>query len=87
MTRIWKWRLWVAIAMTALFAFIDVGFFASNIVKVFEGGWASLVVAFAIILGMAPLRNHRLFVEDAEIANPVEDVEITEDRSVDGVDQ
>ncbi|TIX34247.1 MAG: potassium transporter Kup, partial [Mesorhizobium sp.] len=52
MTRIWKWQLWVAVSMTALFAFIDIGFFASNIVKVFEGGWASLAVAFTIILAM-----------------------------------
>ncbi|AZO29542.1 potassium transporter Kup [Mesorhizobium sp. M1B.F.Ca.ET.045.04.1.1] len=52
MTRIWKWNLWPAIALTAVFALIDIGFFASNIVKVFEGGWASLAVAFAIILGM-----------------------------------
>ncbi|CDX29824.1 potassium transporter [Mesorhizobium plurifarium] len=52
MTRIWKWPLWRAVALTVLFAFIDIGFFASNIVKVFEGGWASLAVAFAIILGM-----------------------------------
>jgi KUP system potassium uptake protein len=52
MTRIWKWKLWKAIALTALFAFIDVGFFASNIVKVFEGGWASLAVAFTIVLAM-----------------------------------
>ncbi|TPK70810.1 potassium transporter Kup [Mesorhizobium sp. B2-3-3] len=52
MTRIWKWNLWPAIGLTALFGLIDVGFFASNIVKVFEGGWASLVVAFAIVLGM-----------------------------------
>ncbi|MHB9478562.1 potassium transporter Kup [Mesorhizobium sp. W016] len=52
MTRIWKWRLWVAVAMTALFGFIDIGFFASNIVKVFEGGWASLAVAFTIVLAM-----------------------------------
>ena len=39
-------------ALTALFAFIDIGFFASNIVKVFEGGWASLAVAFTIVLAM-----------------------------------
>ncbi len=52
MTRIWKWRLWVAVALTALFAFIDIGFFASNIVKVFEGGWASLAVAFTVVLAM-----------------------------------
>ncbi|MDX8519472.1 potassium transporter Kup [Mesorhizobium dulcispinae] len=52
MTRIWKWNIWPAVALTAAFALIDVGFFAANIVKVFEGGWASLAVAFAIILGM-----------------------------------
>ncbi|WP_180490097.1 KUP/HAK/KT family potassium transporter, partial [Escherichia fergusonii] len=34
MTRIWKWPLSVAVALTALFAFIDFGFFISNIVKV-----------------------------------------------------
>jgi len=52
MARIWKWNIWPAAALTALFALIDVGFFASNIIKVFEGGWASLAVAFTIILGM-----------------------------------
>ncbi|MER9656825.1 potassium transporter Kup, partial [Mesorhizobium sp. M0152] len=52
MTRIWKWNLWPAIALTALFLFIDIGFFASNIVKVFEGGWASLAVAVTIVLAM-----------------------------------
>ncbi|CAN7486777.1 potassium transporter Kup [Mesorhizobium sp. LjRoot246] len=52
MTRIWKWNLWSAIGLTALFALIDIGFFASNIVKVFEGGWSSLAVAFAVIMAM-----------------------------------
>ncbi|RUX14097.1 potassium transporter Kup, partial [Mesorhizobium sp. M2A.F.Ca.ET.042.01.1.1] len=52
MARIWRWNIWPAVALTVVFALIDIGFFASNIVKVFEGGWASLAVAFAIILGM-----------------------------------
>ena len=52
MTRIWKWRLGAAIALTALFGIIDVGFFASNIVKVFDGGWASLAVAGAVVTVM-----------------------------------
>ncbi len=49
MTRIWKWPLATAIGLTALFVVIDIGFFASNIVKVFDGGWASLLVAFSIV--------------------------------------
>ncbi|MGX5805125.1 potassium transporter Kup, partial [Bradyrhizobium sp. Arg314] len=52
MTRIWKWPAWLTLSLTALFGFIDVGFFASNIVKVFEGGWASLAVAFTIVMAM-----------------------------------
>ncbi|WP_434723291.1 potassium transporter Kup [Mesorhizobium sp. RIZ17] len=52
MTRIWKWNIWLAVGLTAMFALIDIGFFAANIVKVFEGGWSSLAVAFAIIMAM-----------------------------------
>jgi len=53
MRRIWKWRLAPAIALTALFAFIDIGFFFSNIVKVLDGGWASLMVGGVIVVIMA----------------------------------
>ncbi|WAX92754.1 potassium transporter Kup [Aminobacter sp. NyZ550] len=49
MLRIWRWKAAVAIVATAIFGLIDIGFFASNIVKVFEGGWASLAVAFTIV--------------------------------------
>lgn len=52
MTRIWKWPLVTAVVLTAIFAVIDVGFFVSNIVKVFDGGWASLVVAGSVVLIM-----------------------------------
>ncbi|TIU28832.1 MAG: potassium transporter Kup, partial [Mesorhizobium sp.] len=52
MTRIWKWPLGVAIALMAVFVLIDTGFFAANIVKVFEGGWASLAIAAVIVMTM-----------------------------------
>ncbi|QOF71035.1 potassium transporter Kup [Aminobacter sp. SR38] len=52
MLRIWRWKAAAAIVATAIFGLIDIGFFASNIVKVFEGGWASLAVAFTIVLIM-----------------------------------
>lgn len=50
--KLWKWPLASAVVLTALFGFIDVGFFLSNIVKVFDGGWASLSVSIAVILVM-----------------------------------
>lgn len=52
MLRIWRWRVAAVVVATLIFGLIDIGFFASNIVKVFEGGWASLAVAFTIILIM-----------------------------------
>lgn len=45
MRRLWNWSLAVALATALLFGFIDLGFFAANIVKVFDGGWVSLMVA------------------------------------------
>lgn len=64
MRRIWKWPLGVVVGLTAMFGFIDVGFFASNIVKVHEGGWASLLVASIIILIMWTwVRGSRLLFE------------------------
>lgn len=52
MRRIWKWPLAGAIALSALFGFIDIGFFLSNIVKIFDGGWASLAVSLAVVIVM-----------------------------------
>ncbi|XHM78850.1 potassium transporter Kup [Mesorhizobium sp. ANAO-SY3R2] len=49
MLRIWRWPVAAVVAVIAVFLLIDIGFFASNIVKVHEGGWASLLVAFAIV--------------------------------------
>lgn len=53
MSRIWKWRLWVAVSLTICFMIIDLTFVSANLIKVVDGGWASLVVAFLIILVMA----------------------------------
>jgi len=53
MRRIWKWPLATALLATAVFGLIDVGFFVSNIVKVFDGGWVSVLVAAVIVLTMA----------------------------------
>jgi len=52
MIRMWRWPVPVAAGVTLLFIVIDVGFFSANIVKVPEGGWASLAVAFTVILVM-----------------------------------
>ncbi|MBZ9602796.1 potassium transporter Kup [Phyllobacterium chamaecytisi] len=52
MSRIWKWRLWVAVSVTLCFLIIDLTFVSANLIKVVDGGWASLVVALLVILIM-----------------------------------
>ncbi|MDH6232548.1 KUP system potassium uptake protein [Mesorhizobium soli] len=64
MRRLWKWPLWVVAGLTLLFGVVDFGFFASNIVKVREGGWVSLVVAAIVITVMWTwVRGSRLLFE------------------------
>lgn len=52
MTRIWKWRILVCVAIIACFLSIDLLFFSANIIKVHDGGWASIGIAILIILTM-----------------------------------
>ncbi len=42
--RLWGWKLWQSIAVTAVFLTADIAFFGSMIVKLFAGGWFPLAV-------------------------------------------
>jgi KUP system potassium uptake protein len=44
---IWKWRMWVALPLLALFFFVDIAYFAANLTKVPDGGWFPLLVGVA----------------------------------------
>lgn len=46
--RVWNWKRWIALPLLALFAVVDLTFFASNIAKLADGGWFPLVVAAVI---------------------------------------
>lgn len=43
--KLWKWPLWGAIAVVAVFIVIDLAFFVANLIKVLEGGWVPLSLA------------------------------------------
>ena len=40
----WHYPLWVCLAATGVFAVVDIFFFASNLLKLFEGGWFPLLI-------------------------------------------
>ena len=48
----WKYSLWAALLPTLFFFFIDFTFFASNLLKLFEGGWLASLDAWAVDRGI-----------------------------------
>ena len=50
--RRYNWKLPIVYALTAVFIVIDLGFFASNLLKIEDGGWYPLLVAAAAFIVM-----------------------------------
>jgi KUP system potassium uptake protein len=55
----WGWPLAKALALVALFIFFDSAFLASNLFKIVDGGWFTLMVATAITIAMMTWRDGR----------------------------
>jgi KUP system potassium uptake protein len=85
-TRVWKWSLWKAVPLVAVFLVFDFAYFGANLLKVMDGGWFTLAIALAITLAMATWRDGRtelsnkmlsvglpleLFLKDVEAHNPL----------------
>ena len=41
---VWKWKLWIAIPVVAVFFIVDGAYFAANMLKVASGGWFPLLI-------------------------------------------
>jgi KUP system potassium uptake protein len=48
MRDIWRWATPVALAISAAFLAVDIGFFAANLLKIVDGGWIPLLMGLAI---------------------------------------
>nr|WP_230481409.1 potassium transporter Kup [Sphingomonas sp. Leaf21] len=48
LTRLWKWPLYAAVPLLALFFVVDGAYFFANLTKVPSGGWFPLLVGFVI---------------------------------------
>ncbi len=55
----WKWHLALAVPFSAFFLLIDLSFFGANILKVFHGGWFTLLMAGIVYLLMSTWRDGR----------------------------
>jgi KUP system potassium uptake protein len=60
----WGWSRLRAITLVGPLLIIDVAFFAANLMKVRQGGWVPLAIAFAIFILMTTWNRGREIVQD-----------------------
>ncbi len=60
----WKYPLWLCIVVTGVFFLIDFAFFASNLLKLADGGWFPLLIGAAVFALMTTWRDGRSLLND-----------------------
>jgi KUP system potassium uptake protein len=60
----WKYPFWWCLAATGFFFAIDFVFWASNLLKLFEGGWFPLLIASVIMMFMLTWRDGRAILSE-----------------------
>ncbi|MDO9403057.1 MAG: potassium transporter Kup [Polaromonas sp.] len=68
----WKYPLWLCIAATGLFFVIDFAFFASNLLKLFAGGWFPLVIGGAVFTLMMTWKQGRHLLNEKLRADAID---------------
>ncbi len=62
----WKYPLWLCIAATGLFFVVDFAFWASNMLKLLDGGWFPLVIGGLIFTLMTTWKQGRNLLADKQ---------------------
>jgi KUP system potassium uptake protein len=60
----WKYPLWLCIATTVVFFAVDFAFFASNLLKLFDGGWFPLAIAGGFFILMTTWKDGRRLLNE-----------------------
>ncbi len=56
---LWRYPLWLCVFATGFFLLVDVAFFASNLLKINDGGWFPLLIGGAVFMLMITWRQGR----------------------------
>jgi len=57
MRKVWRWPLAACLGLAGLFIVVDLGFFAANLLKIFDGGWMPLTVGALVFFVMITWRS------------------------------
>jgi KUP system potassium uptake protein len=68
----WKYPLWLCLVSTGFFFVVDLTFWASNLLKLVEGGWFPLLIASVIMLLMLTWRDGRAILYEKRQADALE---------------
>ncbi len=68
----WKYPLWLCIAATGAFFLVDFAFWASNMMKLLDGGWFPLVIGAAIFTLMMTWKQGRKLLHEKSKADGIE---------------
>ncbi len=68
----WQYPLWLCVAATSGFFLIDAVFFASNMLKLLDGGWFPLLIGGAIFTLMVTWKRGRALMNDALKSDAIE---------------
>lgn len=60
----WKYPLWLCLGATGFFFVVDLAFWASNMMKLFDGGWFPLVIGGTIFTLMLTWKEGRKLLSD-----------------------
>ena len=64
MLRLWKWPMWLAIAITTPLLLIDLAFLASNSLKIPDGGWFPLAIGAVVFTLLTTWKRGRALLMD-----------------------
>jgi KUP system potassium uptake protein len=68
----WKYPLWLCIASTSVFFVIDAAFFASNSLKIAQGGWFPLAMAVGLYVIMSTWKDGRRLMNQKLMADAID---------------
>jgi KUP system potassium uptake protein len=71
----WRYALWISLAATLFFLFIDLAFFSATLLKIGDGGWFPLAIGAVLFAVMSTWRRGRehLFARLRASSVPLED--------------